>query len=93
MTLLPPGVKVHLAFGYTDMRKGIDGLAMLVQGMLRQDPFSGHLFVFRGRKADHTSFCIPIAICCRSLSLASAAWGAAARSPKTRTTGRTDCPS
>ena len=31
MTLLPPGVKVHLGFGYTDMRKGIDGLAMLVQ--------------------------------------------------------------
>ena len=51
MTLLPQGVKVHLAFGYTDMRKGIDGLAMLVQDMLRQDPFSGHLFVFRGRKA------------------------------------------
>ena len=36
MTLLPPGVKVHLAFGYTDMRKGIDGLAMLVQGVLRR---------------------------------------------------------
>jgi hypothetical protein len=36
MTLLPPGVKVHLALGYTDMRKGIDGLAMLVQGVLRQ---------------------------------------------------------
>jgi transposase len=52
MTLLPAGVKVHLAFGYTDMRKGIDGLAMLVQGVLRQDPFSGHLFVFRGRKAN-----------------------------------------
>jgi transposase len=51
MTLLPPGVKVHLAFGYIDMRKGIDGLAMLVQGVLRQDPFSGHLFVFRSRKA------------------------------------------
>ena len=50
MTLLPAGVKVHLAFGYTDMRKGIDGLAMLVQGVLRQDPFSGHLFVFRGRR-------------------------------------------
>jgi transposase len=46
MTLLPRGVKVHLAFGYIDMRKGIDGLAMLVQGVLRQDPFSGHLFVF-----------------------------------------------
>jgi hypothetical protein len=38
MTLLPPGVKVHLAFGYIDMRKGIDGLAMLVQGVLQQDP-------------------------------------------------------
>ena len=44
MTLLPRGVKVHLAFGYIDMRKGIDGLAMLVQGVLRQDPFS----TFRG---------------------------------------------
>ena len=52
MMLLPAGVKVHLAFGYTDMRKGIDGLTMLVQGVLRQDPFSGHLFVFRGRKAN-----------------------------------------
>jgi transposase len=52
MTLLPRGLKVHLALGYTDMRKGIDGLAMLVQGVLRQDPFSGHLFVFRGRKAN-----------------------------------------
>jgi transposase len=52
MTLLPRGVKVHLAFGFIDMRKGIDGLAMPVQGVLRQDPFSGHLFVFRGRKAN-----------------------------------------
>jgi transposase len=33
MTMLPPGAKVHLAFGYIDMRKGIDGLAMPVQGM------------------------------------------------------------
>jgi hypothetical protein len=32
-TLLPPNVKVHLALGYIDMRKGIDGLAMLVQGV------------------------------------------------------------
>jgi hypothetical protein len=52
MKLLPPGVKVHLALGFIDMRKGIDGLAMLVQGVLRQDPFSGHLFVVRGRKAN-----------------------------------------
>lgn len=52
MTLLPSGVKVHLALGRTDMRKGIDGLAMLVQGVLQQDPFTGHLFVFRGRMAN-----------------------------------------
>jgi transposase len=57
MTRLPPGVKVHLAFGYIDMRKGIDRLAMLVQGFLRQDPFSGHLFVFRGRKAPTAALC------------------------------------
>ncbi len=36
MTLLPPGVKVHLALSYIDMRKGIDGLAMLVQGIFRR---------------------------------------------------------
>ena len=48
-TLLPPNVKVHLALGFIDMRKGIDGLSMLVQGVLHQDPFTGHLFVFRGR--------------------------------------------
>ena len=52
MTLLPKGVKVHVALGITDMRKGLDGLAMLVQGTLQQDPFSGHLFAFRGRRAD-----------------------------------------
>ena len=52
MTLLPSGVRVHMALGYTDMRKGLDGLAMLVQSVLREDPFSGHLFAFRGRKAN-----------------------------------------
>jgi hypothetical protein len=38
MTLLPRGVKVHLAVGFIDMRKGIDGLAVLVQGVLRPQP-------------------------------------------------------
>ncbi|MET2829192.1 IS66 family insertion sequence element accessory protein TnpB [Mesorhizobium shangrilense] len=52
MMLASSGVKVHIALGVTDMRKGIDGLAMLVQGVLKQDPFSGHLFAFRGRKAN-----------------------------------------
>ena len=52
MMLVPAGVKVHIARGVTDMRKGLDGLAMLVQAVLAQDPFSGHLFAFRGRKAN-----------------------------------------
>ena len=41
MTLLPRGVKVHLAFGYIDMRKGIDGLAMLVPGRAAARPLLG----------------------------------------------------
>jgi len=52
MMLIPSGVKVHLALGVTDMRKGMDGLAVLTQKVLEQDPFSGHLFVFRGRSAN-----------------------------------------
>ena len=52
MMIFPAGVKVHVALGHTDMRKGIDGLSMLVQQVLKADPFSGHLFAFRGRKAD-----------------------------------------
>jgi transposase len=51
MMIVPAGVKVHLALGYTDMRKGMDGLAMLVQDTLKQDAFSGHLFAFRGKRA------------------------------------------
>lgn len=53
MMMLPGGtsVKIHIAAGVTDMRKGMDGLAMLVEGVLKEDPFSGHLFAFRGRKA------------------------------------------
>jgi transposase len=46
----PPGARVWLATGHTDMRKGFDGLAVLVQEQLKRDPHSGHLFVFRGRR-------------------------------------------
>ena len=51
MITVPAGVRIHLALGPTDMRKGFDGLSLLVQEMLRADPFSGHLFVFRGKRA------------------------------------------
>lgn len=52
MIPLPAGARVWLAGGRTDMRKGFNGLSMLAQDVLRQDPFSGHLFVFRGRRGD-----------------------------------------
>jgi transposase len=52
MIALPSGTRVWVAAGVTDMRKGMDGLAALVQTMLAEDPFSGHIFVFRGRRGD-----------------------------------------
>jgi len=46
----PPGIRVWLACGRTDMRKGMDGLAMLAQQVLNENPFGGALFAFRGRR-------------------------------------------
>jgi transposase len=46
------GARVFLAAGATDMRKGFDGLARLVEENLKRDPFGGQLFVFRGRRGD-----------------------------------------
>ena len=48
----PPGTHVWLVAGVTDMRKGFDGLSAMVQTALQYNPFSGHLFVFRGRRGD-----------------------------------------
>ena len=52
MITIPAGVRIHLAMGVTDMRTGFDGLAMLAQEVLKQNPFSGHFFIFRGRRGD-----------------------------------------
>lgn len=52
MIPVPANTEVWLAAGVTDMRKGFNGLAALAESVLRQDPFSGHLFVFRGRRGD-----------------------------------------
>ena len=49
---LPPGTKVWLAAGKTDMRKGFDGLSAVAQTVLHKNPVSGHVFVFRGRLGD-----------------------------------------
>ena len=48
----PSGTRIWLAAGVTDMRKGFDGLSALVQTQLAEAPFSGHVFVFRGRRGD-----------------------------------------
>ena len=50
MMTFPPGVRVWLATGHTDMRRGFPSLALTVQEQLKQDPYSGHLFIFRGRR-------------------------------------------
>ena len=52
MIPLPTGVRVWLATGHTDMRKGFPSLALQVQEVLHRDPLSGHLFCFRGRRGD-----------------------------------------
>ena len=47
--MIPPGARVWIAMGHTDMRKGMQGLALMVQQNLQRDPHGGDLFVFRGR--------------------------------------------
>lgn len=51
----PSGARVWLACGTTDMRKGMDGLAMLAQQVLAEDPFNGALFAFRGKRGGRAS--------------------------------------
>ena len=52
MIPVPASTRVWLAAGVTDMRKGFNGLSALAETVLEQDPFCGHLFVFRGRRGD-----------------------------------------
>ena len=55
MIPVPSGVRVWLATGHVDMRKGFPGLSPMVQETLKRDPMSGHLFVFRGRRGKHSA--------------------------------------
>jgi transposase len=52
MLRLPPTVRIFVCLGAVDMRRSFDGLAAASEQVMRQDPLSGHLFVFRGRKGD-----------------------------------------
>jgi len=52
MIPVPANVRVWIATGYTDMRRGMNGLALQVQEGLKRDPHAGDLYVFRGRRGD-----------------------------------------
>ena len=52
MIELAAGTRIWIAAGVTDMRRGFHGLSAQVQTVLEQQPLSGHVFVFRGRRGD-----------------------------------------
>ena len=52
MIPIPSSVRVWIATGHTDMRRGMNSLALQVQEVLKRDPHAGDLFVFRGRRGD-----------------------------------------
>lgn len=49
MIPVPAGVRIWISTGHTDMRRGMQGLALQVQEALKRDPHAGDVFVFRGR--------------------------------------------
>ena len=52
MLSLPASVRIFLCLEIADMRRGFDGLAAMVTELLKDDPLSGHMFVFRNRRRD-----------------------------------------
>ena len=52
MLSFPAAVRIYVAVGVTDMRKSFDGLCAATQSVLREDPFSGHVFAFCNRRRD-----------------------------------------
>ena len=72
MIPVPSGVRVWLAVGHTDMRRGMDSLALQVQEKLGRDPHAGDLYVFRGKRGQRATFCIRFSVRDDRLSLASA---------------------
>jgi transposase len=61
-----PNIKIYICTGYTDMRKGMNGLTILAQGLLPKAYTSGAMFIFRGKNAtkikilawDNNGFCL-----------------------------------
>jgi hypothetical protein len=63
-------VRVMVATRPVDFRKGAEGLAALVREEMKADPFSGAVYVFRAKRAQSATFCIPFSFCDDRLSLA-----------------------
>ena len=86
MIAVSPSVRVYLACGITDMRKGMVGLAMVVQQSLVEDPFSGAVYAFRGRRAGLIKLIwhdgVGLCMLTKRLERGQFAW------PSTSTTGR-----
>ena len=61
MIPIAANVRVWIATGHTDMRRGMNSLALLVQEAFKRDPHTGDLYVFRGRNGMHTTFHIQFA--------------------------------
>jgi transposase len=72
MIVPPSGVCVWLATGTTDMRRGMNSLALQVQEVLHRNPHAGDLYVFRGRRGQQATFSIQFSHRQNRVSLASA---------------------
>src|SRR4051812_16024242 len=83
--MIPSGVRVWLAVGRTDMRKGMNGLALQVQQVLGRDPHAGDLYVFRGVRDDLIKIIWHDGI---GMSLYASDWSAAAFCGRRRPIGR-----
>ena len=64
MIQVAPGTKVYLTCRPVSMRNGFDGFAAQVAQVLAADPYSGHLFLFRSKRADYLKICIMTALAC-----------------------------
>ncbi len=64
MISLPSGTRIWLVAGVTDMRKSFNGLGEQVQHVLDENPFSGHLFIFRGRRVTLLKYSGPMLMVC-----------------------------
>ena len=76
MIPVPSGVRVWLAVGRTDMRRGMNGLALQIQETLKRDPYGGDLYIFRGGRGPRRMVTLqPVR---RTISLIGVPWSASA---------------